>query len=188
MKEFLATILFFFMTVFSTFGQEQDTVFIKYNQDKWAEKPNYTTDTVIFDNPNERQLLYGTTVLPWTQKQQIAKGYGLYLEKVSMTPCEQELWERPDMKNQVLVINQIEDSLTIEIKYWGNCCHSFLCDLEIMERTTINLLIYGYGAMYCDCTCCFGLTFHLNTMEVDEFHKLKYITINGEERTKKQLK
>ena len=183
--KFLVTISFFFMTMSLVWGQ-QDTVFIKYNKDKWQEPPIYLTDTVIFDNPNDRLLLYGTTVLPLTQNQQIAKGYGLYLEKVSMTPCEQDF--DFNMKDQVLAVYQEKDSLTIEIKYWGNCCHSFLCDIEVKNDTIVNLIIHGYGAMYCDCTCCFGLTYHLTTMEVDEFHKLKYITINGKEKTKKQMK
>lgn len=175
------------MTTSLTWGQA-DTVFIKYNKDKFEEKPNYKTDTVIFDTPNARQILYGTTVLPWTYNQQVAKGYGLYLDRVSMTPCKQELGKMPDMKNQVLTVNQAKDSLTIEVKFWGNCCHSFLCDIEVKNDTTVNLIVYGYGATYCSCDCCYGLTYHFTTMNVDEFEKLKYVTINGDERTKKQLK
>ena len=183
----LVTILFFFMTMSLAWGQ-MDTVFIKYNKDKFEDIPNYKTDTIIFDTPNVRKILYKTTVLPWTQNQQIAKGYGLYLDSVSMMPCKHEGGKIPDMKNQVLVISQQADSLTIEIKYWGNCCHSFLCDIEVKNETTMNLIIHGYGATYCSCSCCFGLTYHLTTMKVDEFYKLKYITIDGKEETKKQLK
>jgi hypothetical protein len=165
----LVTILTFILTTSLTWGQA-DTVFIKYNKDKFEEKPNYKTDTIIFDTPNARQILYGTTVLPWTLNQQIAKGYGLYLNSVSLTPCKQN------------------DKLTIEVKYWANCCHSFLCDLEVINDMTVNLIIYGYGATYCSCSCCFGLTYNISTMTVDEFDKLKYITINGNEKTKRKLK
>ena len=183
----LATIFTFLLTPSLTWAQA-DTVFMKYNKDTFEEKPNYKTDTVIFDTPNARQILYGTTVLPWTQNQQIAKGYGLYLDSVSMTPCQQELGKMPDMKNQVFAVNQVKDGLTIEIKYWGNCCHSFLCDIEVKNDATVNLIIQGYGATYCSCDCCFGLTYHLTTMKVDEFDKLKFITINGDEKDKKALK
>jgi hypothetical protein len=32
------------------------------------------------------------------------------------------------------------------------------------------------------------LTYNISTMTVDEFDKLKYITINGNEKTKRKLK
>jgi hypothetical protein len=134
----LGTILIFILTTFLTWGQA-DTVFIKYNKDNFEEIPNYKTDTIIFDTPNARQILYGTTILPWTNNQQVAKGYGIYLDSVSINPCKQELGKSPDMKNQVITTSQKEDSLIIDFKYWGNCCHSFLCDLEIKM---ILLLIY----------------------------------------------
>ena len=93
-----------------------------------------------------------------------------------------------DMKNQVMTVNRDKDSLTIGIKYWGNCCHSFLCDIEVKDDTTINLIVHDYGATYCSCSCCFGLKYHFRTMKVDAFDKLKYISINGDNKTMKQLK
>jgi hypothetical protein len=93
-----------------------------------------------------------------------------------------------DMINQILAIYQMKNSLNIELKYWGNCCHSFLCDIEVKNETTVNLIIHGYGATYCSCDCCYGLTYHFTTMKVDEFEKLKYIIINGDQKTKKQIK
>lgn len=174
------------LTTSLTWGQA-DTVFIKYNKDKFEETPNYITDTVIFDTPNARQILYGTTVLPMTFNQQMAKNYGLYFDTVTLTPCKQELGKKPDMINQVSTVTQDKDSLKIEIKYWGNCCHSFLCDIEVKNDSTINLIVHGYGAMYCDCNCCYGLTYHFSTMKVAEFDKLKYVIINGDEKTKQKL-
>lgn len=182
----LATILIFLMTATLAWGQA-DTVFIKYKKDELEEMLNYTTDTIIFDTQNTRQILYGTTVLPWTYNQQVAKGYGLYLDSISMVPCEQGLGKMSDMKNQVLSVSQEMDSLTIELKYWGNCCHSFLCDIEVKNDTIVNLIIHGYGATYCSCDCCYGLIYHLTTMKFDEFDKLKYVTINGAEWTKTEL-
>jgi hypothetical protein len=115
------------MLTSQTWGQS-DTVFIKYNQDKLVETIKYNTDIVIFDTPNARHILYGTTVLPMTFNQQMAKNYGLYFESVTLTPCQQEPGRKSDMANSVLSVNRVKDSLTIGIKYWGNCCHSFLGD------------------------------------------------------------
>lgn len=166
---------------------QADSVFIKYNKDKFGEKLNYQTDTIIFDTPNARTILYGTTILPWSYNQQVAKGYGLYLDNVSIIPCKQELGKTPDMNNQVLKVSQVNDSMIIEFKYWVNCCHSFLCDIEVKNDTTINLIILGYGATYCSCECCYGLTYNLNLLKVDAFEKLKYVMINADGRKKKQL-
>lgn len=186
MKAF-TTILTISLTTSLTWGQA-DTVFIKYNKDKYEEQPNYKVDTVIFATPNARKILYGTTVLPWSYNQQVAKGYGLYLDSVSMTPCKQELGYIPDMNSQVMTVKHDKDNLTIEIKYWGNCCHSFLCDIEVKDENVINLIIHGYGATYCSCDCCFGLTYNLTRMDVDTFDSLKFITINGDNKTMKPLK
>lgn len=164
---------------------QNDTVFIRYDSDKYDEKVTYKTDTVIFDTPNARQILYGTAVLPWTVNQQLAKNFGLYLDKVSITECKQELGKRPDEKNQVVSVTESKDSLIIEIKLWGNCCHSFLCDLQVVDDKTINLITYGYGATYCSCTCCYGLTFHIATMRVDEYKKLETIMVNNDRKTLK---
>ena len=167
-----------------TFGQS-DTVFIRYNKDSFEDIMNYKTDTIIFNTPNERQLLYGTTVLPWTGNQQIAKGFGLYLDKVSVTPCKNG---RPDEKVRVLSTFSTDSTLKITLNILGNCCHSFLCDISVVKDSLINLIHYGYGSTYCSCICCFGLTYNISLLkEFSEFNKLKWIIINGDDRTLKKL-
>ena len=185
--KYLLSILIFLLINSLTWGQA-DTVFIRYNKVKLEEKLNYKIDTVIFDTPNARQILYGTTVLPWTLNQQVVKNYGLYLDSVSITTCKQERGKMPGLKNYIVNVDQTLDHMAIEIKYWGNCCHSFLCDLEVKNDHNLNLIILGYGATYCSCDCCFGLTYQLTKMEVEDFKNLKYVTINSDEKTKIQLK
>jgi len=182
----LSIVLIFISITTSVLGQlDNDTVFLKYNKDIYKEKPNYNIDTIIFDTPMARQILYGTTVLPCTRNQQIAKGYGLFLNSVSITPC----YENDKLLNsEIIAIAANKGNLTIEVKYWGNCCHSFLCDLEVKNDTVLNLIIHGYGTTYCSCDCSFGLTYHISTMKFFELDKLKYIMINGEEETKNKIK
>jgi hypothetical protein len=131
--------LTFLITTSLTWGQT-DTVFIKYNKDKFEEKPNYKTDTIIFDTPNARQILYGTTVLPWTISQQFAKNFGIILQNVNSTDCKQS--GKPT-GNQIFSIAESDTTLKIELKILGNCCHSFLCDLEIVDDSIINLKYFG---------------------------------------------
>ena len=48
-----------------------------------------------------------------------------------------------------------DTEMLIDINISENCCYSFLCDIAIINNSTINLIFYGYGT-YCDCDCCFG--------------------------------
>jgi len=186
MKILFNLILFFALTG-SAQGQT-DTVFIRYDKNQFGEeKIDYKTDTVVFETPTARAILHGTTVLPWTSNQQYAKGYGLYIEKVEISPCRQG--ERPKEQEEVISAVQTDTTLILQLNILGNCCHSFLCDIQVINDTTINLIQYGYGATYCACICCFGLTYEFSLMrEYSEFDKLKNVMINGDERTLKRLK
>lgn len=183
----LSTTLTFLIATSLTWGQA-DTVFIRYDKNQFGEeKIEYNTDTIIFETPTARAILHGTTVLPWTGNQQNAKGYGLYLDKVEITPCQQG--ERPKEQEEVISVSQTDTTLTIQLNILGNCCHSFLCDIQIENDSIVNLIQYGYGATYCACICCFGLTYEFSLLrEYSEFDKLKKVMINGDERTLKQLK
>jgi len=178
-----ATILTFLLTTSLSWGQA-DTVFIKYNKDKYEEKPKYKTDTVVFDTPNARQILYGTIVLPWTNSQQIAKNFGIALQTVTSTACKKS--GKP-IANEVISIAETDTTLKIEIKIWGNCCHSFLCDLEIVDDSIVNLKYYGYGATYCSCDCCYGLNYNIEKWKIDGYKLLKSVMVNGDRRTIKKL-
>ncbi|MEZ4800295.1 MAG: hypothetical protein R2809_11080 [Flavobacteriales bacterium] len=68
---------------------QSDTVFVRYNQDKFEDKLNYAIDTIVFDTPNAREILYGTTVLPWTSSQQIAKNLVSYSAILAISECKQ---------------------------------------------------------------------------------------------------
>ena len=61
--------------------------------------------------------------------------------------------------------------------------------MQIVNDSIVNLIQYGYGATYCACICCFGLTYEFSLMrEFSEFDRLKKVMINGDERTLKKLK
>ena len=178
------TLLMFVLTTSLTWSQA-DTVFIKYNKEKFEEKPHYKTDTVIFETPNARQLLYGTTILPWTSSQQMAKNFGLAFQRVSNTGCKQT--GKPTV-NEIVSIAETDTTLSIELKIWGNCCHSFLCDLEIVDNSIVNLKYYGYGATNCDCDRCYGLTYTFEKWDFKEYKLLKGVMINGDKQTMKKFK
>ena len=171
--------------IISIIHAQNDTVFIRYNGASYDEEIQYKTDTVIFPTPVARKILHGTGILPWTKNQQIAKGYGLYLKKVAITSCDSR--SRPPKTEEVVAIYKTDSTLLIELNIIGNCCHEFLCDVQVIDNKTINLIQHDYGATYCGCTCCFGLTYHFSITKTDEYAKLESIIIDGVVATRKKL-
>jgi len=185
----IGLMLYILTCLFSTESRGQsDTVFFKYNEDPEGEVPVYTVDTIVFDTPNARQILFKTMVLPNTLHQEIAKNYGLYLQNVTLSPCSNGELGEVKMKSQVVSVLTSEKDWKIEIKHIGNCCHEFLCDVEIIDKETVNLVALGYGATYCFCDCCFGLVYEFETMAMPELDSLKYVMINGDLQAKTLIK
>lgn len=163
---------------------QSDTIFVRYDKNQFDTLLKYEVDTFIYKTPKASLPLVGTTILPWTSNQQIAKGYGLFLKSVHIGQCEHT--ERPPLQDEVLEIIETDSSLVIRAKIIGNCCHDFLCDVQIVDSHTINLVQYGYGNTYCACFCCFGLSYEFLIEQFEEYHKLEYVMLNGDSKTLKK--
>ena len=189
--KYILSIIFAFVSLLS-YGQ-QDTVFVRYNIADYDEPIFYKTDTILFSERAfmiDRDMLIGTRVLPWTSKQQYAKNYGLYLQNITLEPCEDNGETYFMEKDEITSIIEIGDSLNISIKVVDNCCFSFLCDVDVIDEKTINLITHGYGN-WCACLCCFTLTFHFEKIEFGEYTKyakLENIIINGQENTRRKIR
>ncbi len=167
------------------FGQK-DTVFVKYGLDDQNGKVHYTTDTVYFETPMRRHILKGTDILTYTHNQQIAKNYGLYLDKVTQSDCQKDATiEFIPTKINSIINNDKE--IIVDFNFSENCCYSFLCDIEIVNKSIINLIYYGYGT-YCDCDCCHGLTYKILKEDYPDLSKITSVMINGERKTLTLLK
>lgn len=131
-----------------------------------------------------RPALKGTTKLPWTQNQQIAKGYGFFLDTIRIRECDQT--KAPPKHEEITSIKEDNSKLIIESNIIGNCCHEFLCDIEVINGRTLNLIHYGYGNTYCSCTCCFGLTYEITIMPYEQYEKVENVMLNGNKITLKE--
>ena len=134
--------------------QEIDTVIVKKIYDGFVE-----TDTFELYNPSfSPNVLVGTDIL-WTKETNQASWIGLNLENVFFSECSIDTNEEPPFfgGNKINSIDKNDSILIIDTKVVGNCCHDFLCSIEILGDT-LNLQHIGYGT-YCSCTCCFGITF-----------------------------
>ncbi|GAB5539371.1 MAG: hypothetical protein Salg2KO_14740 [Salibacteraceae bacterium] len=178
----LLTIIFFSVKLYS----QEDTVFITYNKDWTNDVKTYVTDTITFPTGLMRNILTGTTVLPWTHNQQNAKGYGLYLDKVSKSDClnsGEEVYHSIDKINSII---NTDSTLTIDINIYDNCCYDFLCDISVDSTGTINLIYHGYGN-YCACDCCFGMVYHFTKINSPDYDKIQAVVIGNDKRTLKKI-
>lgn len=167
-----------------TLSQNSDTLFIRYDLHN-SDKIEYTTDTLFRKSSFGPHFLFETEWITNTSHQLNALSYGLNPLKVE-SECVVKGIENGE--NRLISIFQTDSILVIEYNVLTNCCFSFLCDFEIVESTTINLKYIDYGTI-CGCTCYHNLTFTLkkDILDVEEkrlFDELKYLTLNGELKTK----
>lgn len=161
---------------------QQDTVFIKQNQDWTADSIQYQTDTIIFSSGMTRHILVGTTVLPNTRSQQFLKAYGLVLDKVEKSDCKNQGERVYSSQNKINSVAETDSTLIVDVTIAENCCFDFLCDAEVDTSGVVNLKFQGYGT-YCACDCCFGLIYHFTKWDSAFFNKPKAITLGGNKDT-----
>ena len=166
------------LSTFKCFSQN-DTVFIKANQNPFSENAEYKIDTVIFRFPSSRNVLIGNAILTQTFNQQIAKGFGFFLEDFKVKNCHQN--EKPQ-PSKIIGIEKEKGEWRIKALVYTNCCQDFLADISIEDDNTLNLIFHNYGT-YCSCSCPFEITYKLRVMEFDRLKKIEFLEINGEAKT-----
>lgn len=168
-------------------GQSPDTVFVRQDHD-YNDTLIYAIDTIVFPSGMTKHMLFGTAVLPNTQNQMIARGYGIWSTDVSKTDCQDNPEYHEMNIQQINSIVNTDTALVINITITENCCFDFLCDISIDTTGTLNLAYSGYGT-YCACDCCFGLTYTLTKYDFgDEKQNIKAVMINGNRKTLKPVK
>jgi hypothetical protein len=179
----LLSIVFAFLSMI-TLSQNSDTLFVRYDLHN-SDKIEYTTDTLIRKSSFGPHFLFETVWITNTRHQLNALSYGLKPVKVE-SECEVRGIESGE--NRLVSIFQSDSIIEIEYKVASNCCFSFLCDFEILDSETINLKYIDYGTV-CGCTCYHTLKYTLKKDFLDPenrrlFGELKYLTLNGELKTK----
>jgi len=183
LKPFKCLYFFLFVTLFSS--AQNDTVFIKRNPPGDIGEDSYITDTVIFNSNINDVILYQSTVLPSTHGSIHTYGqYGLLLENVSKSDCMNHGEEVYNSTDKINSISETDSTLVIDINIYDNCCYEFLCDVDVDESGTMNLIYHGYSSSYCGCMCCFGLVYHFRKEDLDQ---VKAIQINSEPKSLKKL-
>jgi hypothetical protein len=171
---FYLLVVFLNTTLFS-----QDTIVIQYPL-KPELLPEKLNDTIVINSPMDGTILFGTTLLPNTSNQVYLYGFGLYLQSMNGSECMNDMGKPESFADFVQNIDLTDTSLLVNIQISANCCHSFLGDASVVDDTIFQLIYYGYGAGYCACNCCFGLTYYFTREDYgrEEFDRIRYVMIN----------
>lgn len=112
--------------------------------------------------------------------------FGVYLENVKLTNCNNDegYYETPTKINSILLT---DSTLTVEFDFMSNCCHDFLCYLNVEDDEILKLDFIDYGAD-CACACPFKLKYLIHKVNESDFSKLKYVMIGNERDTMVELK
>lgn len=173
--------LIIFVFCFNFIEAQNDSIFIRKNIEPYSDKPVYKTDTIIFKNPNSRNILIGNTILPQTSSQQGTKSYGLFFEEFNVKDC---LDNKSEPKpNKIIQITKKKNEWIIKALVYTNCCQDFLADVSVYNDNTVNIMFTNYG-MYCFCSCPFEITYKFRVEPFDDLSKIKFVSINGEATTK----
>lgn len=174
-------------------AQVPDTVFMSAKP-KFENLSDYRTDTIIFHSDMERNILIGTTFLPYSENQMYARAYGLQLKKMEKSDCQKDEEFSYKYRDKYNAIVLKDTSLVVDLNIYENCCYDFICDIAIdkMEDGShvLNLIYYGYG-VHCACDCCFGLVYHFKLGAYgrkSDFEAVKYVMINGDKKTLRAIR
>ncbi|WP_046756897.1 hypothetical protein [Kordia jejudonensis] len=128
----------------------------------------------IVISPKGNQLFTESVKLRYLQN---VDGY--VLTSAAVSSCENSGGgiENPDDDKKITKITNAEDRFLIEFTVVENCCSEFLCEAEIVDETTLNILYHPFGN-HCSCECKFEMkyTFTVNTSLEAIGEKLTEIT------------
>jgi len=111
---------------------------------------------------------------------------GYVLTSTNLKPCENSGGgiENPDDDKKVTKITLKEDAFSIDFSIVENCCSTFLCEAEIINESTLNIIYHPFGSN-CSCNCKFELNY---TFTIDDSLEeigqkrttIKYIQFNND--------
>jgi hypothetical protein len=106
---------------------------------------------------------------------------------ISFANCESDGEEIYNTKYPI--INEVihnDSILSVDFNFRDECGSDFLCEVELVDNNTLNLIYHQFGA-YTSCLCCYGLKYNFNIIIEDQNGSepnIEFITINGKEKTK----
>jgi hypothetical protein len=91
----------------------------------------------------------------------IVDGYDL--KSINVKSCDESLLDEPNIENDYK-INRItinDESFKIDFSIIENCCSEFLCEAEIIDESTLNIIYHSFGNQ-CSCNCQFDIEYNFS--------------------------
>ncbi len=85
---------------------------------------------------------------------------GYILNAINISECDNSNTDEDLFKfdKNIASITFTNDSFIINFKAVENCCSEFLCEAEIINNDTLNIIYNAYGS-HCFCNCLFDMSF-----------------------------
>ncbi len=111
---------------------------------------------------------------------------GYILTSTEVKPCENSGGgvENSNHDKKVKEITLTENGFIIDFTIVENCCSEFLCEAEIVDETTLNIIYHPFGN-HCSCNCKFEIkyTFTIdNSLEEigQQVTEINYVQFNND--------
>jgi hypothetical protein len=110
---------------------------------------------------------------------------GLWLSSVNFTKCD-EFKLYMDLEYVIKKIRSTDSILEISFSLLARCGSSFLFEVELLDKGTLNILCHAYDS-FSDCRCMYDVEYlltnkdYLEGLNMDKI-SLKYISLNNGER------
>lgn len=111
-----------------------------------------------------------------------------FLKHVTLSECnESEGYPSYADHNQLQSINWTDSTLTIDFSIVETCGSDFLCEVEMIDNNTLNLIYHQYNSL-ATCNCCYGLkyTFLIHEYyqpesygQLDDLPNIKFVAFDG---------
>ncbi|EDP97748.1 hypothetical protein U8527_05340 [Kordia algicida OT-1] len=120
--------------------------------------------------------------------------HGYILRSINVSECEGTDVDLgiEDQDKSINSLSITKDAFTVQFSVVENCCSAFLCEAEIVEETTLNIIYQPFGR-HCSCNCQFDMEY---TFQIDDtledigqkLTKIKHIQFNNEPTSKVEFK
>lgn len=152
---------------------------IKQDKSINKEKEEEILSTLIA--PKGSQLFKESAKLQYLQN---VNGY--ILTSTEVKPCENSGGgiENPNDDKKIIKITSNGKMFSIDFSIVENCCSEFLCEAEIVDETTLNIIYHPFGN-HCSCNCKFEIkyTFTIdNSLEEigEQITTIKHVQFNND--------
>ena len=165
-----------------------------------------TNSTITASQKSEKKVMIDTLDVIKEQKVILPKGNqiihnseklynlkwknGYILNAINISECDNSNTDESIYKFDKKIDSKTftNDSFTINFKAVENCCSEFLCEAEVIDNATLNVIYNAYGS-HCSCNCLYSMSFkssynnRLDDIKVERTN-IKNVVLNNNSNSK----